>query len=163
MAQAAGDVTEFPINSYVLVQYRDRPPTKFHANWEDPMRVIGFKQNTYTIQNLVNMKARDVHVTQLKAFNYDRTETDPVDIARKEAQEFLVESIKQHRGGPLRTQMKFLVHWTGYDDSYDTWEPWNNVKRNAVLLRYLYDNKLKKFLTKEQQAEVRNMLSNTAN
>ena len=32
----------FPIYSYVLVQHRVRPPTKFHTAWKGPMRVVNF-------------------------------------------------------------------------------------------------------------------------
>ena len=156
MAQSKGDLTEFPLNSYVLVQYRDRPPTKFHTQWEGPLRVVGVNKNTYTLQNLVNLKTRDVHVTQLKPFHYDQTETDPEDIARKEAQEFLVESILQHRGGPKRSTLEFLVKWTGYDDTYNSWQSWADVRDNSTLNRYLYDNKLRTHLTKEQRREIEN-------
>ena len=33
-ATASANRTEFPVNSYVLVKYRDRPPTKFHSKLE---------------------------------------------------------------------------------------------------------------------------------
>lgn len=42
--------TEFPINSYVLVKYRNRPPTKFHSAWRGPMRVVNFHKSHYTVQ-----------------------------------------------------------------------------------------------------------------
>ncbi len=159
MSQSVGEHTEFPVNSYVLVQYRDRPPTKFHTQWEGPLRVVNVKKNTYTLQNLVTLKTRDVHVTQLKPFRYDATEINPVDIARKEAQEFQVESILQHRGGPRRTTtLEFYVKWAGYDESYDSWEPWENVKDNEVLNNYLYNNKLRTHLTKEQRTEIESKL-----
>ena len=154
MSQSVGTHTEFPINSYVLVQYRDRPPTKFHTQWAGPLRVVSVNKNTYTLQNLVTLKTRDVHVTQLKPFHYDATEVDPVDIARKEEQEFLVENILQHRGGPRRSTLEFFVKWTGYDESYNSWEPWENVRDNSILNKYLYNNKLRTHLTKEQRLEI---------
>ena len=42
IASANAQRSEFPVNSYVLVQYRERPPTKFHTNWKGPMRVINY-------------------------------------------------------------------------------------------------------------------------
>ncbi len=42
IVQASAKRTQFPINSYVLVKYRDRPPTKFHSNWNGPLRVVSF-------------------------------------------------------------------------------------------------------------------------
>jgi hypothetical protein len=37
IGQASAKCTEFPINSSVFVKYRDRPPTKFHSNWNGPL------------------------------------------------------------------------------------------------------------------------------
>eukprot|EP01039_Chlorochromonas_danica_P015483 gene15483-18195_t len=46
--------TSFPINSYVLVTYIDRPPTTLHAPNEGPMRVVSsVRQGKITLQNLV--------------------------------------------------------------------------------------------------------------
>ena len=66
------DATEFPINSYVLVKYRNRPPTKFHSAWRGPMRVINFNKDHYTLQDLVTDKLKNFHVTRLKPFVYDK-------------------------------------------------------------------------------------------
>ena len=149
------EVTEFPINSYVLAKYRERPPTKFHTPWKGPMRVVGSKKSTYTLQDLVTNKEHEYHITQLKAFQYDKTETDPTDIARKEAQEFLVDQVLEHRGNPKeRNSLEFLIQWTGYDESANTWEPWSHVKDNNILNRYCYTHKLKSLLTKQQKDEI---------
>ena len=113
------------------------------------MRVVAVNKNTYTLQNLVNLKTRDVHVTQLKPFHYDQTETDPEEIARKEAQEFLMDNILQHRGVLKRSTLE-------YNDSYNSWQSWAEVRDNSKLNRYLYDNKLRTHLTKEQRREIEN-------
>jgi hypothetical protein len=162
IVKASEKLIEFPINSYVLVKYRESPPTKFHSNWGGPMRVVGNKKSTYTLQDLVTLKTHDFHVTQtqLKAFNYDQMEVNPVDIARAEAQQRVVEAILEHSGGPKRKSYQFLVKWANLDDSYTSWQPWNNVRDNEVLNKYLYQNKLKSLLTKEQKAEVRDSLAN---
>ncbi len=47
IAQASERRPEFPINSYVLVKYRDRPPSKLHSNWKGALRVVSLtKVNT---------------------------------------------------------------------------------------------------------------------
>jgi hypothetical protein len=149
------EITEFPINSYVLVKYRDRPPTKFHSTWRGPMRVVNFNKSQYTLQDLVTDKLKNFHVTQLKAFVYDEMDIDPADIARAEQNEFLVESILAHRhdGTKKRTNYEFLVKWAGYDESSNTWEPWEFVRDNDKLIVYLYNNQLRQFLSKSQKEE----------
>ena len=58
--------TEFPINSYVLVNYGDKPtPSKFHSYWRGPYRVVqqdNEDKNRYTVQNLVTNKLEDFPV-----------------------------------------------------------------------------------------------------
>ena len=149
--------TEFPINSYVLVKYRVRPPTKFHTAWKGPMRVVDFKKSSYTVQDLVTSKLHTYHVTQLKAFKYDEMEVDPAQVARSEQQEFLVENILDHRGdSKSRLDYEFLVQWVGYEDP--SWESWTEVRDNEELIKYLYTHQLKKFLTAEQKIEAQQLL-----
>ena len=87
---------------------------------------------------------------------------DPAVIARAEQQEFLVENILAHRKTPgsnnKRTDFEFLVKWRGYDEANNTWEPWEFVRDNDKLLVYLYQNRLKQFLTKEQKLEAEQLI-----
>jgi hypothetical protein len=159
--QEPANTTEFPINSYVLVKYRNRPPTKFHSAWRGPMRVVNFNKSHYTLQDMVSDKLRNFHVTQLKAFKYDQMDTDPVDIARAEQNEFLVENILEHRsdGSKRRTNYEFLVKWAGYENTDNTWEPWEFVRDNKQLIKYLYTHNLRQFLTKAQKEEAIEMIT----
>jgi hypothetical protein len=155
IVQASAKQTEYPINSYVLAKYRERPPTKFHSNWRGPLRVISYSKSNYVLQDLVTNEEISFHITQLKPFKYDEMETDPAEIARAEQEEFVVEAVLNHTKGNRRNQYEFQIKWLGFDDPKDIdWQPWENVKNNEVLNRYLYDNKLKKLLTQEQKLEV---------
>lgn len=147
--------TEFAVGTFVLVQYRTRPPSKFHMPWAGPMKVVKVDKSNYSLQDMVTLKIRDYHITQLKEFKYDSIDDDPIEVARNEQQEFVVATILSHRGSPrARSELEFLVKWEGYDESYDSWEPWDFVKDNIHLNQYLYRNKMKRFLTKEQKLEV---------
>ncbi len=159
--KASPERTEYPINSYVFVQYRDRPPTKFHSNWKGPMRVVHFNKSFYTLQDLVSNKLKNYHVTQLKPFLYDVMDVDPAEVARAEAQEFLIENILEHRtsNSKRRTDYEFLVKWTNYDEEANSWEPWELVRDNEALIKYLYTHKLKQFLTPEQKLEAIRLLA----
>ncbi len=158
MKEASANRTEYPINSYVLVKYRDRPPSKFHTHWAGPMRVVHASKSTYTLQNLVNDKLVNYHLSQLKPFVYDEMEVDPVDIARREQEEFLVEKILSHKGTyEDRSNMQFEVKWLGYDDSHITWEPWKHMRENIEVHKYLYNlpnKKYRRLLAPEQKTEV---------
>ena len=64
--------TEFPVGSYVLINYGDdRPPSKLHTYWRGPYKVVKQDElnlNRYTVQNLVTGKLEDFPNKQLKPY-----------------------------------------------------------------------------------------------
>lgn len=76
------------------------------TNLKGPFRVVNNVGARYTVMNLINSKLEDFHVKSLHPFHFDISETDPMHVALKDQQHFLVESILAHRGqtsrkGPL--------------------------------------------------------------
>jgi hypothetical protein len=145
--------TEFAINSYVLVQYENadhRPPSKLHSHWRGPLQVVSYEGPIYTLRNLVNNKLEDFHITNMKHFLYDPAVVDPRLVANKDYNVFDVESILKHKGKPTRSSLQFLVKWVGYDDTHNSWEPWKNLRDNAILHQYLYNNKQLKSLVPDK-------------
>jgi hypothetical protein len=143
----------FDIGSYVLVQYPNsqmghKPPTKLHTHWKGPYRVVNAIETKYTIQNLVNLKCEDVHVSRLKQFLYDPTMTNPEEVALSDSQSFVIEKVNAHRGDTSRVStLQFQVKWLGDDQL--TWEPWKNVRTNQALHAYLKKVKLSKLIPKQ--------------
>ena len=41
-AASAGTATVFPVGSYVLFRYNDRPPTRLHTKWHGPYCIVSF-------------------------------------------------------------------------------------------------------------------------
>ena len=61
--------------------------------------------------------------------------------------EYIIDSILSHRGDWQRLRsMEFLVHWSGYDSTSDSWEPWNNLRTSAPLHAYLRSRNLSKYI-----------------
>jgi hypothetical protein len=150
VAQHSSTPTEFPINSYVLVDYENRPPTKLHTNLRGPMRVVNFVGSRYTVQNLVTNKLEDFHITQLRPFTYDSEVVDPRLVANKDQQFYDVEFILTHQGNVKRkSDLTFLVRWKGYAPSDDSWVKWEDLRNNLALHKYLRDNKLESLIPKK--------------
>jgi len=139
-----GEITHYPANSFVLVSYpqgafKRSEPTKFHSHWKGPMQVLSNVGARYQLLNLANGKTEEHHVSRIKKYIYDGKGPTPGAIALKDNQHYLIEAILAHRGNPKqRNRMTFKVRWVGYNHDEDTtWEPWSNLKDNAVLHQYL--------------------------
>ncbi len=64
------------------------------------------------------------------------TFTFPPPVVPKDNQ-FRVDSLLERRKNPKTHRVEYLVHWAGYPDSYNTWEPKENI--HASLTRE-FDN-----------------------
>ena len=131
-------------NSYVLVHYRTGlPPTHLHTNWKGPMRVIKGLNSRYTLLDLVTGIENDYHVSDMKPFVFDSVIVDPLDIARRYQMEFFIEKISDHRRKlNQRKSLQFFVSWMGYDQSYDSWELYANLRDTTHLHSYLREKNL---------------------
>ena len=148
-------VTEFDIDSYVLVQYENdsrSPPSKVHPLWRGPYQIIGIarrdpKGSIYTCRNMATNKIEDFHIKLLKQYQYDQRFVDPTAVAMADKQLFEVEEVLDHLfegKKQLRSTMKLKIKWRGYPNP--TWEPYANVREVELAHAYLKANKLAKFV-----------------
>ena len=143
------DRSEFEIDSYVLVEHRNNslrrgPKSKLLPFLKGPMRVVSKNDNSYKLQDIVNMRLYDYHIKNLRAFDFDPNTHNPLTYALKDdGTMYQVDYISKMRGDPLKSksQLFFLVHWVGYNET--TWEPWSHVRRNIRLHEYLRSHKKK--------------------
>ena len=152
-----GAVTEFPINSYVLVQYETKdhkPPTKLHMQLKGPMRVVNFNGSRYTVQNLVTNALEDFHVTNLRVFRYDPSRVDPREVANADQQATDVEMVLAHKGSiKSKKSLKFKVRWAGEGPQGDTWEPWATLRTNKFLFEYLVRRNLHSWIPVQYRSQ----------
>jgi len=134
--------TEFPINSYVLVNYGDKkPPTKFHAFWRGPYRVVhqdSIDKNRYTVQNLVTNKLEDFPVHQMKPY-LDNGIDRPEQVAMTDDPRLhVVEQILSHQGNKNQPgSLKFQVKWEDLPATETSMESYNSIKNTQPLHEYL--------------------------
>jgi len=135
--------TTFVEGTYVLV---DRYPphtdwskkSKLQTRWLGPYLITKRNEDWYTLRNLVTSNEETYHVTQIKIFNYDKNKVDPVKLAFKQNDEYIVDAIISHEGNLTKLdEVKFRVRWKDFTALDDTMEPWSNLKQNSKLHEYL--------------------------
>jgi hypothetical protein len=147
------DITEFPLNSYVVVHFglddTDRPASKLHTPYSGPLQVVGVSENktVYTCRNLVTGLLQDFHVRLLKPFIVDEG-VDPVRVAVSDATNMeVVEKIIKHAGisrkGAKKVRLsavKFLVKFVGIKKPQ--WVIHKDLTSNVKLHAYLREHHL---------------------
>jgi hypothetical protein len=148
------ELSEFPVNSYVLVEYknpfRKGPKSKLLPYRKGPMRVINFIGSKYVLQDLVTKRNKNYHVKRLSPFAFDPDQHNPFDYALRDQTEwFHVEKIIHMRGNPdgPKGSLSFKVKWVNEDKM--TWEPWKTVRNTKAL---------KDYLSTHRKENVRNLL-----
>jgi len=146
------EITEFPINSYVLVNYEGEdhiPPSKLHTHLRGPLRVVNYNGPIYTLQNLVSpTKLEDFHVKLLHPFKFDESNTDPSEVAQHDEEYTGIKEVLDHKFSnkkKRRTDLQFKLLWEG--DKEPNWYPWNPTFGHAEKIHdYLTINNLKKYI-----------------
>ena len=149
IVQRGGEhVTEFPVHSYVTLEYpvsiggRRAAPSKVMTPRRGPFLVVSSKDHEYVLEDLVDHKILPgVHVTRLRRFVFDTTRKTAEEIASHDNMEFYVESVLDHepkvRPERHRKDLRFKIRWLGYDPSYDSWEPWSELRANSIVHAYM--------------------------
>ena len=137
--------TDYPVNSYVLYSHPAEGRGKMYPEKRGPYQVVNISLNKdeilrddiYTIQDFVNGKTFDTHISNLTPFNYNPHVVDPRDIL-------------DHDGDKSRRNtMEFLVRWMGFDATYDSWEPYENLRETSQLHDYLRKKKMTSLIHKK--------------
>jgi hypothetical protein len=146
------DITDYPINSYVLYILPMGRGNKLLPRHRGPYQVRGRKQSIYFIEDLVLGKQIKTHVHNLRPFIFNPQRVNPREVAQQNEQEFMVRDIVAHRGDHhRRSSMEFLVRWTGYDASSDSWEPYKALMHVDKLHDYLREHKMRSLIPREHK------------
>jgi hypothetical protein len=114
------------------------------------MKVLGNTGSEYRLFNLITMKEKLYHAQHMKLFHFNPHQTDPTDVARRDYVEFFVEKIIDHKGHIKKlTSLEFLVKWSSYDDTHNSWEPYANLRKTTALHTYLREKNLLSLIPKD--------------
>ena len=152
--------TEFPAGSYVLVSFKSKDKqVKLSTTHRGPLQVTRqVARNTFNLKNLITGKPEEYSRQDLVPYDTDIERYNPVKIA--EADKFLleIESVVSHKPNKNPKSIKsvnelsFIVQWAGYESEDDRteefWETNKSIHHNRVILRYMRDHGLSKFIPK---------------
>jgi len=127
----------FPVGQLVLAA-PGATRAKLDSRWLGPYRVEAARRRSYTLRHLATDQQRVVDVSMLREY-VDNPDVTPAQVAARDKDTYIVESIRAHRGSIKKNyrRCRYLVHWEGYDEDQDTWEPYGNLHNNEVLMEYL--------------------------
>lgn len=150
MSEFDPEFTDYPIHSYVLWDHPEGRRSKVHSKHRGPFQVVERKEDSYTIQDLVNGKTYTTHISNLRPYKYDADTHNPVEVAQHNSQEFVIEAILEHQGSrERRGTMSFKVRWFGYGPEDDTWEPYAHLRDTEQLHTYLRANRMTSLIPKK--------------
>ena len=142
-----GEISSFPINSYVLAEYETSKPSKFSTNKHGPYRVISNIGPIYTLENLITHKLSDFHIKLLTEFKYD-SNIDPEEVAKHDNEYDDIQQILAHRFNSKRksrSDIEFHILWAR--NQLPVWTQWNaTIASNQTIHDYLNENKLRRLI-----------------
>jgi hypothetical protein len=144
------DIDRFDPGTYVVVRYPERAPNKLSSPVRGPFLVKGRitegekETDTYIVEDLTSGTPMTFHATRLRSYYHpaDPEQLTPFEVASRDKNEYVIDYISDHSGDLKRKKsIDFKVHWFGYDDDEDTWEPYMNVRDTIAFERYCSDPK----------------------
>ena len=110
--------------------------TKLVPKLLGPYKVISQHKNDKKCVHPVLHTQHTLHSSRVTPFFGTPESTHKM--ALLDQNEFVVEEILQHNGNWNKIKdMSFLVRWSGYDSSNDSWEPWSALRRVEKVHAYL--------------------------
>lgn len=147
MSSQRPNVTTYEVGSYVLASYhatdgvvRHRgPPNKLLPYLRGPFKVVAYDRDEYTIRSLITHKDEQIHIKELRKFIHEGDEQELYSVALRDHQDrFFIDKILEHNDMlQNRRDLKFKVHWTGYEADEDSWVPYSELRDTGALHKYL--------------------------
>ncbi|KAL0246251.1 hypothetical protein GEMRC1_007463 [Eukaryota sp. GEM-RC1] len=132
------DEQRFQIGDLVL-RFSPKRLGKLHGH-EGPFRIVSLVgSNSYMITSLTSNATYLANKHQLIPYYHSGNEVRSlIEVAATDLNEFVIDEIKEHM--MLSEGYWFLIRWLG---NVETWEPHENLKNDAKLIKYMKDHKLK--------------------
>jgi len=157
-AKHKADATQIAVGDTVFLRHEHRPPSSvapaLHGPFRVMERVVGEKgvfrvEREHLADLNPSNKWKKVHEHEIVPF--DASRCDQALLSRVSSQDdklYIIEKIIDHRNIVVASTRAhtchFLIRWLGFDESFDSWIPVQNIRvSECVALRaYLLEKKL---------------------
>ena len=91
------------------------------------------------IRSLITHRDERIHIEELRQFVHEGNEQALYSVALRDHQDrYFIDSVTDYHGSlDRRRDLKFKVHWTGYDAGADSWVSYSELRDTAALHKYL--------------------------
>jgi len=142
---------EFLDDTFVLLEYMPAhiptgAPVKLHTAKKGPFKVVNHKGSVYTLADTFNGKQRDVHVTRLTQFLYDKNRVNPETVAYRDHDVFEIEKVTGHRFTGNKSNWVVKVHYRDEMEEEDKWISWKDARMLTQLHTYLKEKGLERYI-----------------
>ncbi len=149
MSRNDPELSDFPVNSYVLWNNPAGGRTKIQTKLQGPYQVVGRQDDDIVMQDLITHKEVITHISNVREYLFDSERTDPKEVAMHSSQEFVIDSILEHSFADnkrRRGTLVFKVRWQGYTPEHDSWEPYKYLRDTEQLHAYLRANRMTSYI-----------------
>jgi hypothetical protein len=132
------------------LRLHNQPSKKFQQRYIGPYVIVSkIYDAAYELDLPTTMQCHNVfHISKLRPCSITDVQPDYIPVAmEKERQEFIVDHIVEHDIASARDGfyergpcLVFKVRWAGYDESADTWQTYQSIRRVQALDTYAQDN-----------------------
>ena len=136
-------IINFSPGDYVLWSRVDRrlPKHKLLVMWTGPYQITAtVGTHLFEIKHLIDCSTHEVHAQRLKFYcdkDLDRT-TEIQEYIMSQGSVLTVDSFLQHRWNTTSKIWELLVHWRGFSDLEDSWEPLTIMNDDVPTLVHSY-------------------------
>jgi hypothetical protein len=126
----------FEIGDYVLVAKTQKIlKDKLTVRWEGPYMCVGtVDPNIYVVQHLLKKDITiECHSSRIKLYadrTLNITESILASVMHDSDNVAVVDHIRDIRNNATTGAPELLIHWKGYDDIHDTWEPFDVMQQD---------------------------------
>jgi hypothetical protein len=138
----------FHVGDYVLWSQADQKyQDKLQVTWKGPFRITKvINDYIYVIEHIITQETREVHCTRLRFYHDSSLEITEALRTHINTQGMIyhVKKVLGVRYNPNNKKWEILIHWAGFQNIEDSWEPFitilDDVPEKVIEYLQVYQN-----------------------